>query len=99
MHLHLPKPLYGWRAFAGEVGIIVVGVLIALGAEQVVEAVHWYDEAGTTRQELADEVASSTADAVERVALEDCLRSRIGELTAMLNSSDGNWAANPMKLG
>jgi hypothetical protein len=36
MHLHLPKPLHGWRAFVGEVGIIVLGVLIALGAEQLV---------------------------------------------------------------
>ena len=33
MHFHLPKPLHGWREFAGEVGIIVLGVLIALGAE------------------------------------------------------------------
>jgi hypothetical protein len=32
MHFHLPKPLHGWREFAGEVGIIVLGVLIALGA-------------------------------------------------------------------
>ena len=37
MHFHLPKPLHGWRAFAGEVGIIVLGVLIALGADQAVE--------------------------------------------------------------
>ena len=34
MHLHLPKPLHGWRAFVGEVGIIVIGVLIALGASR-----------------------------------------------------------------
>src|SRR6476619_1297371 len=40
MHLRLPKPLHGWRQFAGEVGIIVVGVLIALGAEQVVQDLH-----------------------------------------------------------
>src|SRR5689334_14307015 len=40
MHFHLPKPLHGWREFAGEVGIIVIGVLIALGAEQVVERLH-----------------------------------------------------------
>ena len=33
MHIHLPKPLHGWRAFLGEVGIIVLGVLIALAAE------------------------------------------------------------------
>lgn len=38
MHFHLPKPLHGWREFAGEVGIVVFGVLIALGAEQVVGA-------------------------------------------------------------
>lgn len=37
MHFHLPKPLHGWREFAGEVGIIVLGVLIALGAQQLVE--------------------------------------------------------------
>lgn len=40
MHFHLPKPLHGWHKFAGEVGIIVVGVLIALASEQVVELIH-----------------------------------------------------------
>ena len=44
MHFHLPKPLHGWRQFAGEVGIIVVGVLIALGAEQLVASWHWRSE-------------------------------------------------------
>ena len=37
MKLRIPKPLRGWREFAGEVGIIVLGVLIALGAQQLVE--------------------------------------------------------------
>ena len=40
MHIHVPKPLHGWREFLGEVGVIVVGVLVALGAEQVVENLH-----------------------------------------------------------
>ena len=40
MHIHVPKPLHGWRALAGEVGIIVIAVLIALAAEQAVEALH-----------------------------------------------------------
>ena len=31
MRVSMPKPLHGWREFAGEVGIIVLGVLIALG--------------------------------------------------------------------
>ena len=44
MHFHLPKPLHGWREFAGEVGIIVLGVMIALGAGQLVEAAHQKQE-------------------------------------------------------
>jgi len=35
MHIPLPKPLHGWRAFVGEVGIIVLGVLIALAFGQL----------------------------------------------------------------
>ena len=40
MHFHLPKPMHGWREFAGEVGVIVLGVLIALGGEQLVQWAH-----------------------------------------------------------
>ena len=39
MRFDLIKPVNGWRAFWGEVGIIVLGVLIALGAQQVAERV------------------------------------------------------------
>jgi hypothetical protein len=99
VHFHLPKPLHGWREFAGEVGIIVIGVLIALGAEQVVEAGHWQHEAAVTRNALAEEVAVSAADGAERVALEECLRNRIADLAAKLNVTSGHWTADPMKLG
>jgi hypothetical protein len=30
MKIRYIKPLHGWRAFLGEVGIIVLGVLVAL---------------------------------------------------------------------
>ena len=48
MHVHLPKPLDGWRAFVGEVGIIVIDVSIALSAEQLVEALHWRNEVASS---------------------------------------------------
>ena len=32
------QPMRGWRVFSGEVGVIVLGVLLALGAQQVVES-------------------------------------------------------------
>ena len=34
MHLHMPKPLHGGREFIHEITIAVLGVLIALGANQ-----------------------------------------------------------------
>ena len=49
MHVQLPKPLHGWRAFVGEVGIIVIGVLIALGAQQIAETIHWRFETAQLR--------------------------------------------------
>jgi len=56
MHFHLPKPLHGWREFAGEVGIIVLGVLIALAAEQVVETIHMRSETDAVRASMRDEL-------------------------------------------
>jgi hypothetical protein len=50
MHVHLPKALHGWRELLKEVGIIVLGVLIALSAEQAVESLHWHQRAATARE-------------------------------------------------
>lgn len=98
MHVHLPKPLHGWREFIGEVGIIVLGVLIALGFEQLVEQWRWRQRVSTTRQELANELVAAVNQGAERIAVEDCLRNRIGELAARLNENNGRWTADPMPL-
>src|SRR5436305_1247648 len=34
MRFRLPRPLHGWREFAYEIIIVVVGVLLALGGAQ-----------------------------------------------------------------
>ena len=58
MHIHLPKPLHGWREFLGEVGIIFIGVLLAIGAEQTIEALHH-------RAQVHDALAKLHAESVE----------------------------------
>src|SRR5437763_8229092 len=78
MHFQLPKPLHGWREFAGEVGIIVVGVLIALGAEQVVEGWHWRDKVGRAESAMRLELAEDDApQAYGRVLVGPCLDAQI----------------------
>jgi len=61
MHVHLPKPLHGWRAFVGEVGIIVLGVLIALSAEQAVEVWRWQEKVAVVRKSIMGELANDRA--------------------------------------
>ena len=99
MNFHLPKPLHGWREFTGEVGIIVLGVLIALGFGQVVQEWQWHQDVGTTRKALDNELATAAAQGAERLSIENCLRDRISELTARLNSSNGHWTGDPIQPG
>ena len=98
MRVHLPKPLHGWREFAGEVGIIVLGVLIALGFGQIAEQWQWRNEADSTRKALANELVVAADQGAQRLAVEDCLRDRIGELAGRLNGNDGRWTADPLPV-
>src|SRR5437588_6426268 len=74
MHFHLPKPLHGWRAFVGEVGIIVIGVLIALTAEQVVDAIHWHEKVRVAERNVNFEINVQLDAAEETLALSDCAK-------------------------
>jgi hypothetical protein len=98
MEVRLPKPLHGWREFVGEVGIIVLGVLIALGFEQLVDEWRWHRVVGSTRQAIANELVEAANQGAMRISVEDCLRGRIGELSARLNATDGRWTADPLPL-
>ena len=80
MHFHLPKPLHGWREFAGEVGIIVIGVLVALSAEQVVENIHWKAETAAARKALNSDVQESLVSAKVGENLRPCIDRRLDEI-------------------
>ena len=84
MHFHLPKPLHGWREFAGEVGIIVVGVLIALGAEQIVESIHWDHEVEAERASLLQEAKDSLDGVAVRQRQQPCVDRRLAEIRMAL---------------
>jgi hypothetical protein len=86
MHLHLPKPLHGWRELVGEVGIIVLGVLIALAAEQAVEALHWRHVLGDYRAALHEEIAHNIATYSYRMQQDRCADARVTELQRWVES-------------
>ena len=86
MQVHIPKPLHGWREFAGEVGIIVLGVLIALGAQQVVETVRGSAQAREFREAVNDELAYDLGSYKQRLLLSPCVKERLAELDLVITS-------------
>jgi hypothetical protein len=91
MKLRLPRPLHGWREFGGEVGIIVLGVLIALGAQQIVESLHERYLARQAEKHIRAELAYDSAFAAERVAIGDCLRASFTDLRQRLLVRGDDW--------
>ena len=73
MHFHLPKPMHGWREFAGEIAIIVIGVLIALGAEQVLESWHWRLRVDETTAAIREDVDAAYVQAAEAASVAPCV--------------------------
>lgn len=91
MHVQLPKPLHGWREFAGEVGVIVLGVLIALGAQQLLSDWQWRNDVRDADQRMRAELSFDLAVAYERYAIDPCLRPRLAELRDELMRNDPTW--------
>jgi hypothetical protein len=95
MHFHLPKPMHGWRELLGEVGIIVVGVLIALGAEQLVEQVHWREQTRATRDALYSDAAGNLGAALWRQQQQPCVDRRLKEIAEIFRA---HAAGKPIRL-
>ena len=98
MHFHLPKPLHGWREFASEVGIIVVGVLIALGAQQLMSDWQWRSDVRDADARISEELSFDVAFAYDRFAIDPCLRPRLTELRDELLTNDPTWPGSRVRL-
>ena len=81
MHFHMPKPLHRWRDFLNEVGIIVLGVTIALGAEALIEHRRIADAVQFSRDDFISELDRNRADVVGNLAETKALN---GEVAAVI---------------
>jgi hypothetical protein len=77
MVFNIPKPLRGWREFGGEVGIIVLGVLIALGAQQVAQGIQEREDIAQLRSAFRAELADDRARWEDMRASDPCTLQRL----------------------
>jgi hypothetical protein len=93
MLFRLPTPLHGWRAFAGEVGVVVLGVLIALGANAIVDDWRWRDKIGHAEAAMRLELAQDDGpQAYGRVIIGPCLDAQLARIY------DGAGQVQPSQL-
>ena len=98
MRLRFPTPLHGWRAFLGEVGVVVLGIIIALAADNAVEEWQWQKQAKLAAHEFQQELGFAALVAYEREALQPCLQGRLREISSALARSGAHWSASPLRL-
>jgi hypothetical protein len=84
MHFPTWRPVNGWRAFAGEVGIIVLGVVIALLLGAMANEIGWRIEVAKAREQIRDELSFNfeLLDRKERRAR--CVAKQLDEIGALM---------------
>ena len=72
MDIHKPKPIHNWRDFVKEIGIIVIGVTIALTADQIVESLNWKHKVADAETAMRREFSTDLAYAATELKIKDC---------------------------
>jgi hypothetical protein len=93
---HKHKPVHSWRELLTEVGVVVIGVGIALAAEQAVEWVHWHNRVIEARGVIGNELVQVMIQGIERVRAENCIEQRLDSLAAVLDEATRKGALPPV---
>ena len=96
MEIHKPKPIRNLREFLKEVGIIVLGVCIALAAEQAAEWWGWRGKVAQAREVIASEMALNMVGAITRVRTESCMEQRLDALTDIVDAASRSGQLPPV---
>lgn len=103
MHIHVPKPIHGWKQFFNEVAVIAVGIAIALGGEELVS--HWNEERQADKSFVAikQELAVNLGNMRARLATADCIDQRLSDVAAYVERADERkrptWVGRPQLWG
>lgn len=96
MHIHPPKPLHGWKEFLNEIFVIVIGVLIALGFEQVVEELHWQHKVHEGEERLKEELGTDYNAAILQMILTPCNMARLKAMEQRVLGSGATLVPTPL---
>jgi hypothetical protein len=89
MDVHKPKLVRNWRELFKEWGIIVLGVLTALLAEQAVQSFEWHQKVDAAVADMDNELGSGDGpQAYARLAMHDCVAERLNNVRSAVEHGD-----------
>lgn len=100
MDIHTPKSWHGLREFLKEFATIVLGVSVALAAEQGVEWLHNTHRAEQAREGIRQEIADGLGRMVIRHKIEGCISRRLDEIEGLIaDAATGKLPSDPIWIG
>ena len=86
VEVHKPRPVHNWRELLSEIAVVVIGVVIALTAEQLIQRAELRAKMRHAEQQMRDELALDDGpQMLQRVALAPCIEE---SLTAIRTTVD-----------
>jgi hypothetical protein len=85
MEIHKPKPVHNWREFLSEISVVVVGIVIALAGEQIVETIGHDHQVSIGERALRADYTKFVQNQAEHAAASTCVAKRLAELRAIVD--------------
>jgi hypothetical protein len=91
------KPPHGWDAVGWELAIVTLGVLMALGAQQMVESWQWRQKAAQTTEIFDAELHRNAVSAYKWLTVAPCVDQQLSSIDKALSSArqSGNVQPTP----
>jgi len=88
VEIHKPKPAHNLREFLSEVAVVVVGIVIALAGEQVLQSFEWRHKMRLADEQMRQEIAGDNGPQVlERIALSPCLNDALAAIRSSVEQA------------
>jgi hypothetical protein len=81
MEIHKPKPSHTLREFFGEVGVVLLGIVIALAGEQALSSLESRHKMRVVTEEMRQEISGDDGpQSLERIALSRCVSNALDSI-------------------
>jgi hypothetical protein len=96
LEIHKPRPVRSWGELLSEIGVVVIGIAIALSGEQVIEKLRWAHKVREAEVSMRQELAENNRDAYFRLASENCAKRDLDQIESLLAASRDRGAPVPV---